>query len=112
MKNDLDVETIKISLQQKQRQVIDQLKSIQIDDPILADVSSESSELGSDSWEADVHMKMLLVKDNLLKISKNIKLSLEKLKSGTYGMCSKCGKEIEAERLLALPTADRCIVCK
>lgn len=112
MKNPFDVETIKISLQQKQRQVVDQLKSIQIDDPILADVSPESSELGSDSWEADVHMKMLLVKDNLLKISKNIKLSLEKLKNGTYGMCSKCGKEIETERLHALPTADRCIVCK
>ena len=32
-------------------------------------------------------------------------------REGTYGQCSRCGDEIPAERLEALPEADTCISC-
>lgn len=35
----------------------------------------------------------------------------EKLKSGRYGTCDNCGKEISLERLQALPTASFCVDC-
>ena len=31
---------------------------------------------------------------------------------GVYGLCEDCGKAIGAERLEALPSATRCIVCQ
>lgn len=40
--------------------------------------------------------------------SVNIKKALEKIEDGTYGKCSECGNEIEADRLEALPSASTC----
>ncbi len=42
---------------------------------------------------------------------KQIVLALERVKSGTYGKCSSCGRAISAERLEAVPYAIRCIDC-
>jgi RNA polymerase-binding transcription factor DksA len=35
-----------------------------------------------------------------------------RLAGGTYGVCVDCGREIELERLIALPTAVRCLACQ
>lgn len=36
----------------------------------------------------------------------------ERLYAGTYGTCTDCGEAIAYERLLAYPTAKRCIHCQ
>jgi RNA polymerase-binding transcription factor DksA len=36
----------------------------------------------------------------------------ERLSAGTYGTCTDCGEAIAYERLLAYPTAKRCIPCQ
>ena len=38
--------------------------------------------------------------------------ALERMEAGTYGRCERCGQQIPAERLEALPTARLCISCK
>ena len=38
--------------------------------------------------------------------------ALEKFAQGTYGLCDKCGKPIDPERLEALPQASLCLECK
>ena len=40
-----------------------------------------------------------------------IKGALERIKTGDYGICIKCGDEIGVKRLQALPTAATCIKC-
>jgi DnaK suppressor protein len=35
----------------------------------------------------------------------------DRLRDGTYGRCARCGAEIGAERLDALPTTTRCLTC-
>lgn len=40
-----------------------------------------------------------------------INVALGRLASGGAGICAVCGCEIAAERLLATPTADKCIAC-
>jgi RNA polymerase-binding transcription factor len=37
--------------------------------------------------------------------------AVERHRTGTYGRCSRCGSEIPAERLEALPEADTCVAC-
>lgn len=37
--------------------------------------------------------------------------AIERLGDGTYGGCERCGRPIAAERLLARPTARRCVAC-
>ena len=43
---------------------------------------------------------------------KNIDLALEKIKKGKYGICEKCGKEIDERRLKIYPEARFCLKCK
>lgn len=40
-----------------------------------------------------------------------IKLALERIDRGQYGVCSVCGGPINDERLKALPYSDKCIRC-
>jgi RNA polymerase-binding transcription factor DksA len=43
---------------------------------------------------------------------RDIKAARERLSAGTYGICTDCGEPITNERLLAYPTAKRCIHCQ
>ena len=37
--------------------------------------------------------------------------ALLRMEQGSYGICVQCGQEIPQERLLARPSADRCVSC-
>ena len=37
--------------------------------------------------------------------------ALDRLRSGSYGICERCGQRIAAERLEARPTAATCVAC-
>ena len=43
---------------------------------------------------------------------RDIKAARDRLAAGTYGICTDCGEAITYERLLAYPTAKRCIHCQ
>lgn len=95
----------------KQRQIERELKDLELSDPVLLEEAPEPGELGTDAWQADVHAKTTVIKSNLLDLSTKVKHALEKVKSGTYGQCDKCRKQIESERLQIIPTATLCAVC-
>ena len=40
-----------------------------------------------------------------------IQSALQRLEEGTFALCEKCGAEIDAERLLAVPYASLCRAC-
>ncbi len=47
-----------------------------------------------------------------MKILKEIERALQKIYEGSYGICEKCGEEIEEERLTLLPWTRVCSKCK
>jgi RNA polymerase-binding transcription factor DksA len=47
-----------------------------------------------------------------LEDARDIKAARERLSAGTYGVCIDCGEAVAYERLLAYPTAKRCIHCQ
>ena len=49
---------------------------------------------------------------NLEKELKEVDAALERIAAGKYGVCQKCGQEIELERILAYPAARECVRCK
>jgi len=49
---------------------------------------------------------------NLEKELRDVKSALERLKSGTYGICKYTGKPIDKKRLLARPTSSASIEAK
>lgn len=56
--------------------------------------------------------KVLAVIERLRDGLHDVQLALEKLDKGTYGICERCGKPIDPERLEALPSARLCVSCK
>jgi len=40
-----------------------------------------------------------------------LKLALQRLESGEYGVCEDCGEDIPLKRLELAPTARRCVAC-
>jgi RNA polymerase-binding transcription factor DksA len=44
-------------------------------------------------------------------VLRQINVALERVERGEYFRCSRCGNDIEAERLQAIPEADQCACC-
>ena len=52
------------------------------------------------------------LEENSENVLKEIDRALNKIESGTFGICETCGQPIAEERLLAIPYATQCIDCK
>ena len=92
----------------------------------IADLDADLSESLEDSSEEspyDQHMAEtatvtldreidLTLEENARAAIAQIDRALQKLESGGYGACDKCGKSIGEERLKVAPFATLCIDCK
>jgi len=63
------------------------------------------------TYEADRNFE-LRIRDREHKLIKKVKNALERIDSGTFGVCEKCGEDISVERLKARPVTTLCIECK
>ncbi len=61
--------------------------------------------------EVEEYSTLLPIKYNFEQKLKEINLALEKIKKKEYGICEKCQKEIEEERLKICPEARLCRQC-
>ncbi len=69
----------------------------------------EYAESGSATFEREKDLSIeLSLKDTMAQINR----ALERIKNDTYGICQRCQKPIEIERLRAIPYAELCIQCK
>jgi RNA polymerase-binding transcription factor DksA len=105
------VNKIRQLLLRQQKEVEQEIKALEEDDPVLSVGLPESSEPGTDSWMAEVHGRATAARQSLQVILLNIRKSLKALRMGKYGKCENCGKMIEKERLAVMPTATLCISC-
>ena len=63
------------------------------------------------SMEADLGFELRL-RGRESKLVAKIEAALQRIKDGTYGVCSRCGKDISRQRLEARPVTELCIDCK
>lgn len=105
------IEAIKNNLLNQQKEVEKSLKEVKQEDPATDNTLVESSEPGTDSYIADTHTRTVALEEELKKTNTSIKTALAKIGKGTYGKCENCKKSIEIGRLLAMPTAQFCLLC-
>ena len=72
----------------------------------LADEGGVSSETEFQGYEEE-----LALGDNERSLWKEVQDALQRIESGTYGLCEGCRAEIPLDRLEALPYAAYCIGC-
>lgn len=64
---------------------------------------------GSATFERELD---LTLEDNVRTMLAEVRAAIGRMDAGTYGTCERCGAEIPAERMEAVPTASLCIACK
>lgn len=114
----LDIEKFRKALLDERERLLAQSRRLQRRNNI-ADQSDEYGELSDyDNHPADAasetfeREKDLAIDENTDDIVESIDRALEKIETGTYGICDRCGNEISKARLEALPYAAFCIECQ
>jgi RNA polymerase-binding transcription factor DksA len=79
---------------------------------VRADITRSSGPLDKDFAEQVVQMENDAVLAGIGEATAAELAQINRaLAAGTYGMCSNCGRPIDARRLQVLPYSDRCIAC-
>lgn len=78
-------------------------------DPGHAD---DNADVGTEAAESAGHERVVLIKSEVDKMLINIRKALARIKLGKYGVCTKCGKMIDTDRLAINPTAEYCVTCE
>lgn len=75
----------------------------------LSSYDNHPADLGSETFEIE---KNRALKANEVTHLKMVQDALNKIENGNYGICEICGREIDEERLEAVPYATLCIDCQ
>lgn len=78
---------------------------------LVVDQDDLPDEVDLASTEADQSMQLRL-RDRENILLKKIQKTLQKIEDGDFGVCDKCGDDIDIKRLEARPVTDMCIRCK
>lgn len=117
MDNNL-LEKFKNKLKSQRKEAEDLLIQMERNDTIKSNEEFSSELSAYDNHPAD-SASSLYDKERGLAFQKNeeiiigkIDSALKNMEDGTYGICKKCGKEIEKERLEYVPYAEYCVHCQ
>ena len=115
---------IKEKLEQDKKSIEQELKKFAVKDNNLKDdwdtkypkFSAESAsgtqQLEESAEEVEAYMTLLPIEHSLELRLQKINWALEKINTGNYGKCKKCGKEISKERLEVSPESEFCSECQ
>ena len=78
-------------------------------EPIAGETNIDTAEIEERAREITDFEDRSAVEFTLEEKYNKVKAALERVASGTYGVCRVCGNEIEEARLAADPTATTCI---
>lgn len=104
---------IKSYLEDKQKQTEKRLEELKKEDPFsdptrLSDNAASDTEAKEEFGHDTISALQLEMNKGLVRIRK----ALTKIKIGKYGICEKCGKMIDTDRLAVVPTAELCVDCE
>ncbi len=73
--------------------------------------AAEDTDMEEKADEMEEYDNALSLEHSLESKLKDVNLALEKIAAQNYGLCEKCGKEIEEDRLSVCPEAKLCMKC-
>lgn len=73
--------------------------------------AAEDTDMEEKADEMEEYDNLVSLEHSLELKLKDVNSALEKIGKDEYGICEKCGKEIEEERLMVCPEAKLCIKC-
>lgn len=87
-------------------------KELTLEDP-FEDTSrvTDNASSDTDASEQFGHQKVTAIKAQVERKLVQIRKALARIKIGKYGICEKCGKMIDTDRLMIMPEAIYCAKC-
>lgn len=105
------IDDLKLLLQERERQLTATLNTeLHVEDSAHASITASSD---ADWTTADVDADTLIASAERHSTAlADTNAALEKVADGRYGVCETCGEAIGYARLLAYPSARRCLACQ
>jgi DnaK suppressor protein len=105
------------TLQGELRQTFDRLKelggTVMLEDYPGAPEVSDQGDGGGDAVSATAERELTFtVRSLLVERANRLAEALDRVRSGTYGICGVCGQDIAAARLQAIPEVTTCVRCQ
>ncbi len=88
-------------------------KELQEEDPFKDNSRLEdNAAMDADAEEQVGHMKVSAMRQAIDRSIIQVRKALSQLKFGRYGVCERCGKMIDTDRLVIMPETTVCIDCE
>ena len=108
----MNVERFRTLLVDERRRVSDAIDNLHHENAgSMDDEAPETGDADTATVTVDREMDYSL-EENSVHVLREIDGALERIENGTFGLCTRCGKQIGEERLEAMPYATLCIECK
>lgn len=102
-----DVSNEKEKLEQERRQIRDELAHLR--ELMQAEVDVEPDEGDAEIFEREKNAALIAVLESKLQ---DVDAALRSIDKGRYGICERCNRPIEPERLEVKPDATLCLNCQ
>ncbi len=108
MLNDEQLKSLEEKLKAEKARLEEQIKNLNEN----VDFGSDIDHLEEEADETEEMANVLGTKTILQKQLQNVDAALQKMAGGNFGICEKCGKEIDSRVLEADPESKLCRDCK
>lgn len=96
----------------QEKKLKERKKALEKEDPFSnSDRLMDNAAVDSDAAEGVGHERVSALKQEIDKNIIKIRKALTRIKLGKYGICAKCGRMIDTDRLAINPTAEHCMEC-
>jgi RNA polymerase-binding protein DksA len=75
-------------------------------------LNQEPGDTGDESLANALADFNLTILDRHIDAMRDIEAALQRIRNGEFGVCIDCGEDVTFPRLMAYPTAKRCIICQ
>ncbi len=107
------LEPVRKHLGERLADLLKRKKTIQQEDP-FSDPSrlTDNAAMDGDAAEQFGHIRADALRSTVDRTIIQIKKALAMIKIGKYGVCERCGKFIDTDRLMILPETTLCVDCE
>lgn len=113
MEQKLDIDKFRRALEAERRR-LEKERHLSAEDEAqggseLSNYDNHPADAASETYE---RTKNFALGENYKEMMDRIEDALRKIEDGSYGLCDRCGEQIQVERLKAIPYATMCIRCQ
>lgn len=106
-----DTTEIRTRLEELRAELVGQAEALPIAEDAEVNDGGVGQHYADDGTNTFLRERNLALRGNAADLLAQVEAALRRLDEGTYGICQNCGREINPERLEALPYTAYCIEC-